>query len=404
MVRCKMVRILQTGSRSWRRTVVATVALPLVISLAVLAYAWPASRIAPRDLPVGVVGTNPAVQKAVEGLTHSKPDAFDLRLYPDQESARSAIRNREVYGAFVVTAGKVTVLEAGAASPSVAQILTTTGRQLAARAEQLHARVATPAAGASHRSTAGGSPARSAPKVGFQAVDVVPTSADDPRGVVFSSALLPLTICSVLIAALVALTGVRTSVRRRLLDLLAACAAAGLAAYLITQGVLGALPHEHAATWGALSLTLLAISSTSVGLISLLGPAGLGLGAALMVFVGNPFSGGTSAPELLPKVVDDIGQWLPPGAGMSLLRSTAYFDGNGSEGHLAVLVLWSALGLTAAVFGRRTPDATAATPEDVPATEGTSQESPATARPATTPSPSPADRPHGRHTAHTAHT
>ncbi|MGW0800458.1 hypothetical protein ACWD3G_37695, partial [Streptomyces sp. NPDC002692] len=138
---------------------------------------------------------------------------------------------------------------------------------------------------------------------------------------------------------------------------------------------------------------MLAISSTGVGLISLIGPAGLGLGAALMVFVGNPFSGGTSAPELLPKVVNDIGQWLPPGAGMNLLRSTAYFDGNGSEGHLAVLVLWTALGLTAAVFGRRTPTATGATPEDVPATEGTTQESPAAGGGARRPPPAP---PRGR--------
>jgi hypothetical protein len=95
-----------------------TVALPLVISLAVMAYAWPASRIAPRDLPVGIVGTSAASQNAVEGLAHSKPGGFDFHLYPDEASARSAIKNREVYGAFVVLGLAAVAL--GRRTPTVA--------------------------------------------------------------------------------------------------------------------------------------------------------------------------------------------------------------------------------------------------------------------------------------------
>ncbi|MFG2949986.1 ABC transporter permease [Streptomyces adustus] len=357
------------GHRSWRRTAIVVVALPLVIALAVLAYAWPASRIAPRDLPVGVVGANPAGQHAIEGLERSKPGGFDFHLYSDEAAARSAVKNREVYGAFVVTAGRVTVLEATAASTPVAQLLTTAGQQLAAHAGKLPVVNTTPSAGTSHRTATGKGAGKSAAasrkpapvtsadkavaKVSVDTVDVVPTSADDPRGVVFSSALLPLTICSILIAALVALSGVPTPGWRRLIDLVVGCAVTGFAAYLVAQGVLGALPDQPVATWAALSLTLLAISATTAGVITLIGPSGLGLSAALMVFLGNPFSGITSAPELLPKAVGDIGQWLPPGAGANLLRSTAYFGGNGAEGHVAVLVLWSVLGLAAVVLGRR---------------------------------------------------
>jgi hypothetical protein len=54
------------------------------------------------------------------------------------------------------------------------------------------------------------------------------------------------------------------------------------------------------ATWAALSPIVLAIDATTAGLIALIGAAGLGLGILLMIFVGNPFSGATSAPELLP--------------------------------------------------------------------------------------------------------
>ncbi|MGW7383338.1 hypothetical protein [Streptomyces sp. NPDC054794] len=44
----------------------------------------------------------------------------------------------------------------------------------------------------------------------------------------------------------------------------------------------------------------------------------------------------------------NAGQWLPPGAGASLVRGTAYFNGNDSAGRVAVLTPWSVLGPAAA--------------------------------------------------------
>jgi type IV secretory pathway TrbD component len=139
-------------------------------------------------------------------------------------------------------------------------------------------------------------------------------------------------------------------------------AVAGLGAYLIAETFLGALPHEHLATWASLALTMLAISTATAGLIALIGTAGFALAAALMVFVGNPFAGVTSAPQLLPDWVDQLGQWLPPGAGANLLRSTAYFNGNGAAGHLVVLLLWTAFGISANVVGHHTSTRFAAHP------------------------------------------
>ncbi len=124
---------------------------------------------------------------------------------------------------------------------------------------------------------------------------------------------------------------------------------------MITEGFLGALPHGNGTSWAVLALTVLAVSAPTAGLIALIGPLGLGLGAALMIFIGNPFSGATSAPQLLPTAVSHIGQWLPPGAGASLLRSTAYFGGHGADGHLVVLIVWAVLGLAAIVAGHHAP-------------------------------------------------
>ncbi len=321
----------------WRQLAIVAVVLPVMIALAVLAFAWPAARIAPRNLPVGVVGATPASQQIVDGLSRAQPGGFDLHLYADEAAARAAIHDRDVYGAFVVTSGEITVLEASAASPTVAQLLTTVGQGLA---RQVSAHAA--AEGRAHVA------------VGLKPVDVVPSSAGDPRGLVLSSALLPMTICSIIIASVLGLVVGFRPAWRQLVALTVVSAVAGLGAFVIAQSFLGAFPHEYLATWAALSLTLLALSGTTAGLIALLGPAGLGLGAVLMVFVGNPFSGVTSAPQLLPDWVDHLGQWLPPGAGANLLRSTAYFNGNGGAGHLVVLVLWAAFGLSAVVVGHHT--------------------------------------------------
>src|SRR5580692_4129448 len=304
----------------WRQLTIIAVLLPLMIVLAVLAFAWPAARIAPRDLPVGVVGTSEPV---LAGLHRSDPGGFDVRLFADEASARAAIQHRDIYGAFAVSRGGITVLEASAASPSVAQLLSTVGQHLGS----------------------------SRPVVS----DVVPLPAGDPRGLVLPSALLPLTICGVIMASVIGLVLEFRPAWRQIMALIVVSAAAGLGAYLIAQGFLGALPHEAVATWAVLSLTVLAIGATTAGLIALIGAAGLGLGVLAMIFIGNPFSGATSAPELLPAPVGTIGQWLPPGAGASLLRSTAYFGGHGAAEHLTVLLVWIVLGLAAITAGHHAP-------------------------------------------------
>src|SRR5437588_10316985 len=99
----------------WRRLIVVSVVLPLIVVLGVLAFAWPAARIGPRDLPVGVVGASPATQQAVSGLTRSEPGGFNFRAYAGEASARAAIEHRDIYGAFVVSPGRIPVLEASAA-------------------------------------------------------------------------------------------------------------------------------------------------------------------------------------------------------------------------------------------------------------------------------------------------
>lgn len=340
------------GHPPWRQLLIVSIALPMVIVAAVLAFAWPAARIQPRDLPVGIVGTSTGSQQLIDHLAAADPGGYQFRLYDDDAAASTAIRDRDVYGAFDVTAGQVEVLEASAAGPAVAQLLSTVGAKLAAET--------TPPA----------------PRVVVR--DVVPLSASDPRGLVFGSSLLPLTICGVLVAAAIGVAVRFRPAWRQVVALTVVSAVAGAGAYLISQTFLGALPNQGAADWAGLALTILAISASTAGLVALVGPAGLGLAAVLMVFVGNPFSGATSAPDLLPTAVHHIGQWLPPGAGANLLRSTAYFGGNGASGHLGVLLVWTVLGFAAIALGHHAPIRFAANPtRPAPLASGLDQPRPA---------------------------
>ena len=373
------VRRLVSQHPQWKVLAVICVVLPTVVTLAVLAFAWPAARVAPRDLPLGVVGSTAMTEKVVTALQRKDPDAFDLRIYNDESAARAAMRDRDVYGALDVTEDGVRVLKATASSPAVAQLLSTTGSSVATL-------LGTPGGGT---------------VVGVSEVDVVAADHDDPMGLVLSSALLPLTICSIIIAAVIALLLEFRPAWRMIVALTAVSILSGLGGYLVAGPYLGVLPDHGFAAWGVLSLTILCMSATTAGLISIGGAAGLGIGAALFVFVGNPFSGSTTAPELLPGLAHYVGQWLPPGASANALRSIIYFDGNDSGTHIGVLLAWTALGMMAILTGHHRFVGFAAHRQDLRDQAEAHAEARATARPATSsagththaerPEPGPAD-------------
>ncbi|NEB77972.1 ABC transporter permease, partial [Streptomyces sp. SID14478] len=173
--------------------------------------------------------------------------------------------------------------------------------------------------------------------------------AADPRGSALSSSVLPLALAGVAGGSLVTMLRLRGV--RALSALLAAAALVGVAAAALAHSWLGVLTGNWWAEAGVLGLSSLAVAATVAGLAALLGPAGIGLGALLMVLLGNPFSAVASAPQLLPEPVGLLGQLLPPGAGGTLLRSVAYFDGARAAAPALTLGIWAALGLTAVLLG-----------------------------------------------------
>ncbi|MCX5259764.1 ABC transporter permease [Streptomyces canus] len=304
---------------STRRTIAVVVLVPLLAALALWAFAWPAARTAPRDLPLGVAGPATATAQMEKQLRQHE-GAFEIHHYADEAAARAAIEDRTVYGAVVATARGPELLTASAASPVVAQLLQqAVGRQAAASGTEV------------------------------RTVDVVPAPASDPRGATLSSSVLPLALAGIIAGALVTFLGLRGF--RAVTALVVSAALVGVLAAALADSWLGVLTGNWWAEAGTFALSSLAVSAAVAGLATLVGPAGIGVVALLVMFLGNPFSGAATAPQLLPDPVGTIGQWLPPGASASLLRSVSFFDGAAAAGPVLTLTWWAALGLGAVILG-----------------------------------------------------
>jgi len=295
--------------------------LGVLIAIAVVAgqalliplFAAPAANLAPRDLRLAVAGP----PQVAAQLAAQHPGAFEITQVTDPAAADTKIKDREVYGAILVTATGPEVHVASAAGPVVAQLLTQAAAGLG-------------------------------PNVPVR--DVVPVDPDDPRGAGFVAGFLPLAITSLLAGVLVYFFVPRRGAR--LAALVTFAAPAGLAGAAVQVGWLGILPGHYLAVAGSLGLFALAVSAAMTGIAALVGREGLGLGALVMFLVGNALSGIAAAPELLPQPWGAVGQWLPIGAGGTLLRSVAYFDGHGGLFAGAVLTAYAIGGLALVLIGR----------------------------------------------------
>ncbi|BCB77388.1 membrane protein [Phytohabitans flavus] len=321
-------------------------ALALVIAVGVVAlqallvplFSAPAADLEPRDLPVVVAGPAPAAQGLAGQLESARPGAFEITTLADGAAADEALRDRDAYAAFVVGPEGVTLHTAPAASPTVATLLTQASAQLN-----------------------GGQPVRT--------VEVVPLDPDDPRGTGFASGFLPLAITSLL--AGIAVYFLVRGRGPRLTGLLGYAVLAGLVSAAVLQFWLGVIPGTYLLNAAAIGLFTLAVAASVSGLAAVLGEPGIGLGALVVFLIGNALSGVAAAPQLLPQPWGEIGQWLPIGAGGTLLRSTAYFDGAGGTTAVWILAAYALAGLVLVALGRAragSHEATTPAEERVPST------------------------------------
>ena len=148
------------------------------------------------------------------------------------------------------------------------------------------------------------------------------------------------------------------------------------AAWAVLAGAVGVA----AATWiaggydtaalvpmgGLVALTALAAGTFVAGFARLLGAAGLGLSALVIILLDLISSGGPAGSTILPDVYRWMSPWMPAGQLNSALRGTLYFGGEGVALPVLVISAWLALGLVLVIIGGyvRRP---AAEPEVAPA-------------------------------------
>ncbi|XVX20820.1 ABC transporter permease [Actinomycetota bacterium] len=304
----------------WGALVGLVLALTTVVTLMLLAFAGPSVNSGARDLPLAVSGPAPAVAKVTQALDAARPGAFEATTYASATEAADAIRHREAIGGISVGADGVTIQTASAAGAPYGQLLRTVGAGLQAQGQ----------------------------KVTY--TDLAPYTAEDPAGAGLMALALPLAfggmIPAVLLTRLFA-----DSTTMRVIGAIAFSALAGLVATAILQYGFHSLDGSYLLTAAGASLGIAAISLTILGLESVLGYAGFALGALLIMFVSNPLSGMAAGPHWLPQPWGEMGQWLPLGAAGAVIRSAAFFDGNGAGRELLILGAWAAFGLLLSLAG-----------------------------------------------------
>lgn len=348
---------------SWLKVIATSVLASLLVALVVLAFTWPTKTMEAKNLPVSIAGPEVTVSQFEQSLKDKGIETFELKQASSREEAEQQIKQRETYGAIIFTEGSAPeVLTAPAANTASTQMLNGVATQLNAQIQQKALAAKTEAltqavqAGGEQGAQAAAQleqmkvQSEQASAMAVKTTAVVPLSENDSSGTGLAIAAFPLVMGGI-IGGMLSLTLINGTWRRFATATLYAVIGGALTA-LILSTWFGFIPGDFATLWAAFGATYLATASFMIGFGSLLVPAaGLGLGAVVTMFIGNPISGASMPSVFLPGAWGQIGQMLVPGASSTLLRSIAYFPEVATSDQWLVLGSWITFGLLAGVIG-----------------------------------------------------
>ena len=360
---------------SWIKVISTSLLASLIVAVVILAFTWPTKTMEAKNLPVSITGPEVTVSQFEQSLKDRGIETFELKQATSREDAENQIKQRETYGAIVFTEGAAPeVLTAPAANAAATQMLNSVATQLNAQIQQQALAAKTEAltqavqAGGEQGAQAAAqleqmkAEAEKASAMTVKTTAVVPLSESDSSGSGIAISAFPLVIGGILGGSFSALRVNGTWRRFATASLYAVIGGAITALILSTW--FGFIPGDFATLWAAFGATYLATASFMIGFGSLLVPAaGLGLGAVVTMFIGNPISGASMPSVFLPGAWGAIGQMMVPGASSTLLRSIAYFPEAATSGQWLVLGSWIAFGLLAGVIGWALKERRAATVE-----------------------------------------
>jgi len=348
---------------SWLKVISTSLLASLIVAIVILAFTWPTKTMEAKNLPVSITGPEVTVSQFEQSLKDRGIETFELKQATSREDAEQQIKQRETYGAIVFTEGAAPeVLTAPAANAAATQMLNSVATQLNAQIQQQALAAKTEAltqavqAGGEQGAQAAAqleqmkAEAEKASAMTVKTTAVVPLSESDSSGSGIAISAFPLVIGGILGGSFSALR-VNGTWRRFATATLYAVIGGALTA-LILNVWFGFIPGDFATLWAAFGATYLATASFIVGVSALAVPiVGLGAGAVVTMFIGNPISGATMPSVFLPGAWGAIGQMMVPGASSTLLRSIAYFPEAATSDQWLVLGSWIAFGLLAGVIG-----------------------------------------------------
>ncbi|KQP73225.1 hypothetical protein ASF40_20505 [Microbacterium sp. Leaf288] len=306
-----------------KRTISALIAAPVIfIFVFISCYVSALHAPTPHELPVGMVASSSVQSDVEDGMQdRAGDDAFVFTSYRNADQAREAIKDREIFAAFVIDDQKVTSLVANAAGVSGTSIIKTVGAEIA-----------------------------SSMQLESSAEDVVPTREGDGSGTGLFFLFVVTTVGSYLAITMLFQAHPRARLRTQLITAVSAAILAPVLCFALSTIFIG----DYGADFGTMSSVLgvstlygLTVALLAIVLVRILGPvASLACNIFLTAF-NLPSAGGALAAGFLPPFWQGVhGFWIGAGA-FEPMRSILYFDGAQAAEWLDQLLVWT----TAAVLG-----------------------------------------------------
>jgi len=269
----------------------------------------------PHDIPVGLVGPAPAVQQISSSFATAAPGAFDFTTFASEQDARAALDARTVDGVLILGTSSPHLIIAGAAGDGVTGVITGAFTNVFK------------AQGAA---------------LTVETVD--PFASGDAHGLILFFVVLATLISTLASQAVLFTMGKNLKISARLAVTVVYGALVGLTSMGMAAWIAGGYGDGFWAAAGLDALASIAIGAVVGGLARILGAAGIGLAALLMV-LSLVSSGGPVGSQLLPDFYRALAPWATAGQLYSALRGVLFFGGAALATPIEVLTGWLVVGV-----------------------------------------------------------
>ena len=276
----------------------------------------------PHDIPVGLVGPAPAVQQISSAFATAAPGAFQFTTYASEQDGRAALDNWSVDGILILGGASPHLVIAGAAGDGVTGVIT------GAFTNVFKAQGATLTIETVHSFAAG-----------------------DAHGLILFFVVVATLISTLASQAILFATAKGASLGLRLGFTVAYGALAGITAMGMATWISGGYGDGFWAAAALVAHASIAIGTVIGGLVRLLGVAGIGL-AALLMLLSLVSSGGPVGSQLLPDFYRALAPWATAGQLYSALRAALFFNGAALQTPIVVLSGWLVVGLVLIGIGQ----------------------------------------------------